>query len=170
MPGKASSKERKNRPSGTSKQALARALPGISGKTQLRKAERLQHTPISDAIEKPLDAFRLRWCWRAADGSWIKTHKWAAQLYLGTEHKLSKKRASNSSLSTIDRAMSEAARSFRVDLAGDYYRDKDIQNVVDRFYQDIPIDRHGVIRSGEYKLPDGRRFFLTNDAQLGLVA
>src|ERR1700730_5772152 len=34
---------RSHRPYGTSQQALARALPGISGKTQLRKAERLQH-------------------------------------------------------------------------------------------------------------------------------
>jgi hypothetical protein len=111
-----------------------------------------------------------RWCWRAGDGSWIKTHKWAAKLYLGTEHGLSKKRVDNSSLSAIDSAMRDAARSFRVDLAGDYYRDKDIQNAVDRFYRDFPIDPHGVIRSGEYKLPDGRRILLTNDVQFGLMA
>jgi len=27
-----------------------------------------------------------RWCWRADDGSWRKTHKWAAELYLGIEY------------------------------------------------------------------------------------
>jgi hypothetical protein len=149
---------------------------GTNEKTLFSKIP--QQMKIPPVLSEYMDTFdyglrylsERRWCWRAADGSWIKTHKWAAQLYLGTEHKLSKKRASNSSLSPIDRAMSEAARSFRVDLAGDYYRDKDIQNVVDRFYRDIPKDRHGVIRSGEYKLPDGRRILLTNDAQLGLMA
>jgi hypothetical protein len=120
---------------------------------------------IPPVLSKSMDTFdyglrylsERRWCWRAGDGSWIKTHKWAAELYLGTEHKLSKKPANNDSLSPIDSAMREAVRSFRVDLAGDYYWDKEIQNAVDRFYRYFPIDSNQVIRSGEYKLPDGRR-------------
>ena len=50
-----------------------------------------------------------RWCWRAEDGSWRKTHKWAAELYLGIEHGLSKRKADACSLSPIDVALTEAA-------------------------------------------------------------
>jgi hypothetical protein len=61
-----------------------------------------------------------RWCFRAEDGSWRKTHKWGARLYLGTEYGLSKRKSKDCSLSPIETAMSEAAENFRVDLAGDY--------------------------------------------------
>jgi hypothetical protein len=111
-----------------------------------------------------------RWCWRADDGSWRKTHKWAAELYLGTEHGLSKRKADARSLSPIDVAMTEAAENFRVDLAGDYYWNNEIQSTVDRFYRYFPIDPDHVIRAGEYKLPDGRRILLTDDIKLGLMA
>jgi hypothetical protein len=111
-----------------------------------------------------------RWCWRADDGSWRKTHKWAAELYLSIEYGLSKWKSKNSSLSPIDTVMTEAAKNFRVDFAGDYYWNDEIQATVDRFYRYFPIGLDGVIRAGEYRLPDGRRILLTDDIKLGLMA
>ena|ERR1700759_2800861 len=111
-----------------------------------------------------------RWCWRTDDGSWRKTHKWAAELYLGIEHGLSRRKSSDRSLSSIDVAMSEAAENFRVDLAGDYYWNDEIHATVDRFYRHFPIDSDHVIRAGEYRLPDGRRMLLTDDIRLSLMA
>ena len=111
-----------------------------------------------------------RWCWRTEDGSWRKTHKWAAELYLGVEHGLSKRRSNSSSFSPLDAAMIEAVENFRVDLAGDYYWNDEIQATVDRFYRYFPIDSDGVIRAGEYRLPDGRRILLTDNIKLGLTA
>jgi hypothetical protein len=111
-----------------------------------------------------------RWCWRAEDGSWRKTHKWAAELYLGIEHGLSKRRAHKSPLSPIDAVMTEVAANFRVDLAGDYHWNEEIRTTVDRFYRYFSIDAEGLIRAGEYKLPDGRRILLTDDIKLGLMA
>jgi hypothetical protein len=104
-----------------------------------------------------------RWCWRANDGSWRDVQKWSAELYLAIECGLKDKQSKKT-------AMKEATENFQVDIVGDYRFDKKIYDRINRFGHSLPIDRNGVLRAGEYKLPTGERMLLLRNVQRGLMA
>jgi hypothetical protein len=83
------------------------------------------------------------WCWRAADGSWRKSPKWAAKSYLEARQGLSNAKDRNSFLSPIDVALQDTIENFHVDLAGHYDHDEEIRAAVNRFISDLPINPQG---------------------------
>jgi hypothetical protein len=109
-----------------------------------------------------------RWCWKASDGSWLKSSKYDAKCYLQARRGLSERKPRNSLCSPIDAAIEETIQYFHVDLAGHYDFDEEIHTAVHQFIADLPIDSQGHLPAGEYRLPDGRLMLLMNDIQLCL--